>query len=530
MKKFKTTMILIGTLAFFGCTNELDVLPEDPDTFLVEDFYSTPDSYLQGLAGVYGNLSLTGAEGPDNSNISGLDAGTSQYGRGLWNTQELTTDEVLWSWENDPGTRELNRNTWSADNVILRGLFGRAMTQIAFANEYLRQTSDATLDSRGVDAATRTNISIYRAEARFLRSLAYYHMMDLFGKAGFITEEDPVGAFQSPEYDRAKLFAFIESEMMEIIPSLADPMQNDYGRVDKAGAWMLLAKIYLNAEVFIGLAKNAECLQYCEQIINAGFALAPNYLNVFAADNDQGNARNEIIFPVLSDGVVTQNYGPTTLMINGQVGSLEQNGGDFGVNAGGWGGALRVTRQFSELFLSGPYDSDDRNTLIAGDRPIDLVPVNNNGTGYVIGKWSNKTSDGTNGSANEIVDTDFPMFRLADVYLMYIEAHLRGGGGDLSTAVNYFNELRMRANNPNSIAAGDLTLDLLLDERLVELHWEAHRRQDLIRFGKFTSGSYNWSWKGNAPNGIPINPNRAIFPIPSASLAANPNLAQNPGY
>ena len=530
MKKFKTIILMFGTFAFIGCINELEVLPEDPDTFIVDDFYTTPESYIQGLAGVYGNLSLTGAEGPDNSNISGLDAGTSQYGRGLWNTQELTTDEVLWSWENDPGTRELNRNTWTADNVILRGLFGRAMTQVAFSNEYLRQTADDKLLARGVDADTKSKINTYRAEVRFLRALAYYHMMDLFGKAGFITENDPIGAFQSPGYNRSQLFSFIEGEMTEILPNLADPLQNEYARVDKAAAWMLLAKIYLNAEVFIGEDKYAECLQNCEKIINAGFSLAPNYLNVFMADNDKGAARNEIIFPVLSDGVVTQNYGPTTLMINGQVGSLEQNGASFGVNAGGWGAALRVTRQFSELFLSGPYDTDDRNTLIVGDRPIDLVPVSNNGTGYIVGKWSNKTSDGTNGAATEIVDTDFPMFRLADAYLMYIEAHLRGGGGDVVTALDLFNDLRVRANNPNTIGSTDLSLDLILNERLIELHWEGHRRQDLIRFGKFISGSYNWSWKGSAPNGIPLNANRVLFPIPSASLAANPNLTQNPGY
>lgn len=531
MKKHRLLLgAMIVASLIYGCTEELNVLPEDPDTFLVNDFYTSPESYLQGLAGVYGNLSLTGADGPDNSNISGLDAGTSQYGRGLWSLQELTSDEVIWSWENDPGTRELNRNTWSADNVIIRGFFGRAMTQVAFVNEYLRQTDETTLDVRGVDSTTKQDIVQYRAEARFLRSLAYYHIMDLFGRAGFVTEEDPVGAFQSPEYSRGELFSFVESELLEIIPDLVDPLQNDYARVDKAGAWMLLAKLYLNAEVYIGEDRYADCLQYCEQIIEAGFELSPVYLNVFKADNDQGGARNEIIFPVLSDGVVTQNYGPTVLVTNGQVGSIEQNGLDFGVNAGGWGGALRVTRQFSELMLNGSYDADDRNTLIIGDRPIDAVPINNNGTGYIIGKWSNISSEGTTGSATEIVDTDFPMFRLADAYLMYVEAYLRGGGGTLENATNYFNALRVRANNTNLVASSDLNLDLVLNERLVELHWEGHRRQDLIRFNQYTGGVYNWSWKGSAPNGIPIANYRDLFPIPNASLASNPNLNQNEGY
>lgn len=528
MKKYIT--IVCSLVLLSACTGQLDVTPNDPDVILVDDFYTTPEAYKQGLAGVYGNLSLTGPSGPGSSSIQGLDAGTSQYGRGLWNLNELTSDGAVWSWENDPGLRSLNRNTWSATNPILRGMFGRLMNSVSYANEYLRQTTDGALNDRGVDDATRADIQVYRAEARFLRAMAYYNMMDLFGQAPMITEDDPVGAYQAPKADRAELFAYVESELLAILPEMAEPLMNEYARADKAAAWMLLAKIYLNAEVYIGQDRYADCLSYCEDIIASGFELTPDYLMNFMADNDETVARNEIIFPVVSDGITTQNYGPTTVMINGQVGSTEANGGDFGVAAGGWGGALRVTQQFSEVFMNGSYGTDDRNTLITADRTIEVSDIADRSTGYIIGKWSNKTSGGANGSANEIVDTDFPMFRLADVYLMYAEAHLRGGGGSATTAVGYINDLRTRANNPNTIGQSALTLDLILDERQVELHWEAHRRQDLIRFGKYTGSAYNWSWKGNAPNGIPLGAHMAIYPIPEASLAANPNLTQNPGY
>ena len=134
------------------------------------------------------------------------------------------------------------------------------------------------------------------------------------------------------------------------------------------------------------------------------------------------------------------------------------------------------------------------------------------------------------GTDKTFVDTDFPLFRLADVYLMYAEAHLRGGGGSLSTAVDYVNALRSRANNSNTLTSGDLTLDFILDERSRELHWEAHRRQDLIRYNKFTGGNYNWAWKGNGSNGIAIPDHFNVYPIPNGSRAANPNLTQNPGY
>jgi len=521
---------LFGALFLAGCVNDLDVTPGDPNAFLADDFYSSPDSYRQGLAGVYANLSITGTSGPGSSNIAGIDAGTSQYGRGLWNLQSLATDEAIWTWENDPGLAPLQRSTWGAGNVLLRGMYGRGMAQVAFSNEYLRQTTDGKLDERGVSGDLRSDVAVYRAEARFLRALAYYHMMDLFGKAAFVTDADPVGALQAPQADRAQLFDFIETELLDIMDDMIAPRQNEYARADQAAAMMLLAKLYLNAEEWVGQDRYADCLNYCEQIINSSYALAPEYLNLFKADNNQNNATQEIIFPILSDGIVTQNYGPTTLMINGQVGSQEANGEDFGVNSGGWGGALRVTRQFSETFLNGTYNQDDRNTLITEERTIEVENVSDQTTGYIIQKWSNRRADGSLGASREIVDTDFPMFRMADAYLMYAEAHLRGGGGSLAQATQYFNDLRTRANNPNTISEGELTLDLILEERLVELHWESHRRQDLIRYGRFTGNQYNWSWKGNAMGGIAIPEFRQLYPLPSESLAANPNLTQNEGY
>jgi starch-binding outer membrane protein, SusD/RagB family len=131
------------------------------------------------------------------------------------------------------------------------------------------------------------------------------------------------------------------------------------------------------------------------------------------------------------------------------------------------------------------------------------------------------------------VYTDYPMFRLADAYLTYAEAVLRGGqGGDASTALNYVNQLRERAfgNTSGNITSGELTLDFILDERARELYWEGHRRTDLIRFNKFTGGEYLWPWKGNVKAGAATPAYRNLYPIPSNDLGANPNLEQNDGY
>ncbi|GAB3336017.1 RagB/SusD family nutrient uptake outer membrane protein [Marivirga atlantica] len=533
MKTLNYIILLFIGIFLSACFNDLNVEPEDPNLFLDEDFYDSPESYKEGLASVYANLSITGTDGPGSSFIAGLDAGTSQYGRGLWNLQTLVSDEAIWKWENDPGLRELNRTTWAADNVVIRGVFGRVMLSVAFANEYLRQTEASVLSERGVASDVVADIQVYRAEARFLRALSYYHMMDLFGKSPFILETDPVGAYQSPEYSRTQLFEFIESELVAIEEELLDPLQNEYGRIDKAAAWMLLAKLYLNAEVFIGEDKYTECVNYCEQIINSVYDLSPNYLDLFRADNNTNSGRQEIIFPIISDGTVVQNYGPTTVAVNGQIGAIESNGAQFGVSSGGWGGALRVTQQFSETFINGPYSTDDRNTLLTAERNIEVSTISDDDAGYVIQKWSNVPStdpDNTAGKNQEFADIDFPMFRLADVYLMYAEAHLRGGGGTAAEAASLINALRARANNPELITTADLTLDLILDERLVELYWEAHRRQDLIRFESFTGARYNWAWKGNSPDGAAIDNYRGLYPIPTQSLGANQNLTQNEGY
>lgn len=529
MKKINLLLGLIFLAGLQSCTKDMDVVSEDPRVLSPDVLYSTPEGYKQGLAGVYGNLSLTGTGDAGSSFLQGIDAGTSQFGRCLWYLQDLTTDEVIWSYENDEGTKELNRNIWTASNPILLGMFSRTMAEVAIANEFLRQSTPEKLSARGITNPTDVaNIQDYRNEARVLRSYAYYNLMDLFGKAPFITENDPLN-FAGPEYNRQQLFDFIESELTAVIPNLKAPRTNEYGRLDQAVARMILAKIYLNAEVYIGTAKYNECVTQCNAIIAGGYTLNSNYLNNFKADN---HISPEMIFTLQSDGVATQNYGPTTVMVNGQVGSLEGNGSSFGV--GGWGGALRLRKQFVQKFDGSQFNNDVRKTIISGTRPIDIADVANRDQGYILAKYSNVSSTGVAGPSTTFVNTDFPLFRLADVYLMYAECSLRGASTATSAqALTYVNALRERANNGSTaanISASDLTLNFILDERARELHWESHRRQDLIRFGRYTGGSYNWAWKGNGVNGIAISNNLKVYPIPSGSLSANPNLTQNQGY
>ena len=536
--KFIFAFILFAFMIFTSCESDLDITPENPQVFLSEEYFETENAYKKGLAGVYGNLALTGTDGPTQSNIGGIDAGTSQYGRCLWYLQNLATDEAIWSYENDGGIRDLQRNIWTADNVIVRGMFSRGMFHVALCNEYLRQTTPEKLSSRGVINATLlSDITDYRNEMKAMRALAYYHLMDLFGKAAFNTEDQPV-AVAGVEYNRQQLFQYIESELTALIPTLKPPGTNESGRLDQAFARMILAKIYLNAEVYIGQNKYQDCMTQCEAIIAGGYVLEINYLDNFKADNDTST---EMIFAIQSDGIITQNFGPTTIMINGSVGSIEENGISLGVGAGGYGGAIRLRKQFVEKFNGAEFDFDARKTIIGGGaRTLDILDINNRSQGYILTKYSNVSSTGITGSNSSFVDTDFPLFRLADAYLMYAEAQMRKDGatnGSMQTnatqqSIGYINALRERANDGNfaNISTNQATLNFLLDERSRELHWEAHRRQDLIRFGKYSGGNYNWSWKGNAPGGVAISINRNLYPIPTLALVANPNLKQNTGY
>jgi hypothetical protein len=534
-KKTILGLLLLAIALMVSCEDELDQDPQDDDAFTVEDFYEQDSAYIKALGGVYANLNVPSPSGAFASNIEGLDAGTSTYGRSLMNLQTFTTDEAVWSYENDPGIGEVQRSSWTAENVILRGAYGRIMAGVAFANEFLRQSTEDKLNTRGVSDSKKQEVAVMRAEARVLRALSYYHMMDLFGKAPLVTEGDPVGSTQSPEMTRQEVFNFVEEELLASIPELEEPMMNDYGRVDKGVAWMIIAKVYLNAEVYTGTPRYDDALEYTENVINAGYSLTDNYIDNFRADNDVNGAQNEIIFPIPADENFAQAFGPTTVMTNGAVGSIEQNGDEIGVQPAGWGGAIRLTPQFVSLFDGQEFSEDDRNRIIGANNPERTLEINDivdQDQGYILEKFTDVRSDGSVGNQLTFSSVDFPMFRLADAYLMYAEAHLRSGSGSQTQAVGYINALRERANGGSSenISSSELTLDFIIDERARELYWESHRRQDLIRFGLFTGSQYIWTLKGNSITGVPTPDFRKLFPIPNASLAANQNLTQNPGY
>ena len=527
MKKFgRKAGMALAVLFATGVGACTDLTTEPRSTVSSGTVFTDADSYEAFLAKVYAGLALSGQQGPAGEpDIEGSDEGFGQYVRGYWQLQELPTDEAVIGW-GDPGLPDMVTGNWGSANIFVTAAYYRIFFQIAMANEFLRQTSDAALGLRGHTGIAE--IPQYRAEARALRALSYWHGLDLFRNIPLVTEDFVVGNLPE-QVTPTELFDYIESELLAIRDELPAVGDAQYGRLDQGFVAMLLAKLYLNAEVY-GVGDHSAQAMTEAQIVasSTAYELDDEYQHLFLADN---HTSPEIVFAVPFDGLRTQTWGGTTFLTHAALGG-SMNAPDYGV-ADPWGG-LRVTQQFVALFEGGADGPDDRSDILYTSGQDSIVgSLSSFNEGYAFPKYQNVTSLGVDGSHATHTDNDFPMFRLADAMLMYAEACLRSGGGACeATALGYVNEIRERAygNTSGNISAAELTLDFILDERARELSWEAHRRTDLIRFGLYTGGEYVWAFKGGAVEGAALPQFREIYPIPANELIANPNLDQNPEY
>jgi hypothetical protein len=523
MKMKQTTYIsmVIVSILMTACFNDLDPQSFGDKVKTSADVYDSPQAYKEGLAKLYATFALSGQQGPAGQpDIEGIDEGFGNYLRQYWNCQELTTDEAVIGW-NDDTIKDFHWHTWTANDRFIGAVYSRIMYTVTLCNEYIRATA----------GNADTEIQRYHAEARLLRALAYYHAIDLFGNPPFVTEADLPGSFFPEQTTRAELFTYLETELQEMEAGLGEP-GFEYARADKASAWMLQSKLYLNAEVYIGQAKYTEALTALNKILASSYTLADEYLQNFVADN---HTSPEIILPITYNGDHTQSYGGMVYLVHAPIGGTMTDVAQsmFGV-AGGWGG-VRVTSAFVEKFSDISGNTDSRALFWTNGQSLEIDDIGEFTHGYAMTKFRNRNFDGSEAENLNpgFVDTDWPMFRLADAYLMYAEAVLREGqGGTRAEALGYVNALRERAYGDVSGNITDAQLDLqfILDERARELYWEGHRRTDLIRFGQFSDGSYHWPWKGNVREGRATESFRDLFPIPAADRGANTNLEQNTGY
>ncbi len=524
------TGVVMITLA--SCTKDLNLVPTNDVT--ASAVYNTPAGYRTALAKVYASFALTGNTGgvglPDISPQIISDEGNSDFLRMYFNLQEITTDEAAWTWQNDAGIQGLHEMSWSSINPIVSGLYYRSFFQIALCNDFIRQSTDANLTGYGITGASADTIRNYRAEARFLRAYQYWVLMDLFANPPFVTENDAIATSIPKQIQRKDLFSYIESELISVDSGLVAARANAYGRMDKAAAWALLSRLYLNAEIYTGTARYTDAITYCNKVINAGYSLHPKYPELVLADDNLNT--DEFIATINYDGTYTQTYGGTTYLAHGPAGIP----GTISGTNGSWGG-LRCTQDFVNLFSDFTGSTDQRAQFYQNGQSLNMKELYTGTDGFSTFKYRNLTRDGGPAphadAAGNYSDIDFPLLRLGEIYLTYAEAVLRGGtGGDPATALNYINLLRERAYGDASgnITSAELTTDFILDERGRELYYEAIRRTDLIRYGKFTTAAYLWAWKGGVEKGTAVADKYNIFPLPSTDLTSNPNLHQNPGY
>ena len=511
--KFNKYLIL-GSLALSlglsSCVGDLNVEPDDPNTKLD---LTTKNEYLGILARAYGGLVFEGG-------ITVDDGGAGTYMRQLFNQQELPSDNAIvgYNWD-DAGIQEMGFSIPGKENHWGYEMFSRINYQIALCNEFLRAVNN------GKEFFNDDDIKQMKAECRVLRGLSYYHMIDIFGRGPWTDENSLVGA-TPPTYDRKQLFDAVVADLKDAVPQLPPAATQVYGRLSREAGYMLLAKLYLNAEVYTGTAMWAECAAACKEVVSTGITLAPEYKYLFCATNDKYARNGEILWVVPQGPNCTCWGGTTYLSVGAYQADIDKSKYGYAGDANPWDGP-RIRPELSRALSS----SDKRRLIYEGSFQEDLTDIDawkSDGCGFMSIKYVNTLESdyyNENGSmacnsANQ-TDIDFPLFRLADTYLMLAECELHGVACE---GLKYYNLVRQRAG---VTSVGSYTADDLLKERQCELYWECHRRSDLIRFGKYTGSNYNWQWKGGVYEGTALAPNRNLMPIPVQFEAT---LGQNPGY
>jgi hypothetical protein len=516
MKKLSTKIILglcaMGLL-LTSCSDELDTTPKVE--LSLENLLAKDPNAIEGLLSkMYGTFALSGSKGAGSQDIAGPDPGETAFLRSIINLQEFTADGMKNRWGDDGLDQLTTSSRWNPNNKFFRYLYDRVYYIVP-------QSTNIIIALGTVDVPNKEQII---GELRFIRALSYYYMIDCFGKGVIVNETNYGSTAPLPEATRTELFNYVESELLSIEETL--PLTTGYGRANKSVVRMLLAKLYLNAEVYTGTAHYDDALKYVKKVIEEGnYTLATSFVSQFSGDN---NTSTEVIFPLIADAVSRQSYGNTPYLVNGSPSTETMNNHDFGTSDA-WTGH-RATKAWYSLYGDITASPDDRAHLFwTTGHNYEMADYKVWADGYPSVKFRNTNFLGASVST-PFSSTDFPLFRLADAYLMYAECVERGAtGGSDATALEYVNNVRNRSH-AGAITSADLTLDFLLDERARELNLEGHRRTDLIRFNKFTGSSYLWPWKGNSVNGASIPDTYRLFPIPQTALQANPNLTQNPGY
>lgn len=430
----------------------------------------------------------------------------------LWALHEVASDEMVIAhkgadWEDGGMWIRTHRHEYGANEGAINNSWVYLYSAVGDINLLILQFPD-------VVALT--------AELRSLRALVYLWIIDSFGNAPIITETSANAT--PPNNSRQEIFEFIESSILDNIDNLST--DNTKTTVNKWVAHAVLAKLYLNAEVYTGTARYADAKTHIDAIINSGqFSLTNNFFSNFATQND-GSPENIFTIPYDENNAGGFNLVQMTLHYSSQA--------TFDLQEQPWNGYASLEEFYNSFetgdsrkrsFVVGPQFASDGSRLVdasaeANDPdgpPLTFTPEINElrpnslrQAGARVGKFEYATGSPAN------MSNDFPIFRYGDILLMKAEAEWKLGNNGV--ALDFMNQVRQRAGvDPLT----SIDADILLAERGREMFAEGYRRSDMIRLGAFNDA---W-WEKPASD-----PSKNIYPIPTPQMNANPNLVQNPGY
>ncbi len=504
MKLNKLFISAMAACTFFttACT---DLEPEIYTDVLKDDYFQTSEQFSTLIANAYAQLA--GEYG-------------YVYREGYWSMQEYTSDEVVVpargnDWFDNGVPMSMHQMTWEENTRDINNGWSFAYGGVAKCNTVL----DNIKEIMGEDTTQYTDVvKAGIAETKTLR--AFYHLlaMDLYGNVAIDNGNDSI-----KQYTRKEVFEWIESELLTNLDKLDNTVR--YGSMTRPVAHMLLAKLYLNAEVYTGTARWQDCADQCDAIINGGYGymLNSDYFTTFSVANTNNM---EIIFPIVFDAVYAKGnmfHLITLHYVHQQV---------YGFRTVTWNGPCTLGSFYDKYaendkrrdqWFVGPIMKDGDTLTYSNAVLTDVPAIITKEVTTIQDPTAANTFEGARFIKFELeegiehhANSDFPIYRYADVLLMKAEALMRlNGGAANAEALDLVNEVHSRAGLP-AYSAAELTLDELLDERGRELAWEGHRRQDLIRFNKFANGT--WEFKSQ------VSKNREIFPIPQWVLDANPGV------
>ncbi len=540
--KAKKILILLSFFTTIGCT---DLADESYNTIVSDKFQASTDDVGSLIASAY---------------VPWRDL-FNKWQSYFW-AQEISTDALIipkrpWGWVDDGGYRRFHYHQWTPEDAIILNCWQRAYRGITATNRVIYQIANDLVYTGDFKETAL-------AELKTLRATYYWVLLDMYGNVPIVDRYDVPEDYLPEQNTRQEVFDFIVKEITENIDDLSEAKDlSTYGRMNKWVAHTLLAKVYLNAEVYTGTSKWEECIVQCDSVIGSGkYKLETNQKNIFITENE---GSDEIIWALVYDDKYLNQYWDDWNAFDHHMQTLPQEmQATYDLQNSPWGGICAIP-QFINSFDT-VDDARYRDNWIKGvqySSSGDVLTVQNGAQKGQVLNLVNElpavdTTEANHGlrlgkfeiekGAGSILKNDFPFFRYADILMMKAECLLRTGkAGAAAVLVSEVRERSFKSNPAKATVSGadlmggsnydygrrdvhgetfegggDIQYGRLLDELGYEFFEEAHRRQDLIRFGVFTKKS----WLSHEPNGD----YRTLFPIPQVEINKNGNLNQNDGY